>query len=182
MLCRRVAAGDVLMPIEGCQSHGIRHAHRYGATVIVRLNLTNLPLTDARNGHSLAAPPASLARRAAWRLAGLDCGRRSDNTPAIAVASARSREQAAARRAVEAPARHASRTARSSPQRSRRGLYLVSLHRPATQPTPPRCIVVVGSRTRLKRLKSLLALVISKKLIRRRSSLAQGSPGRHSEI
>jgi len=44
----RVAAGDVLIADRGFATRaGVRHVHRHGGAVIVRLNLTNLPLADA---------------------------------------------------------------------------------------------------------------------------------------
>lgn len=47
-LCRfQVAAGDLLIADRGFATRkGVRHVHEHGGAVIVRLNLTNLPLTD----------------------------------------------------------------------------------------------------------------------------------------
>lgn len=46
----RVAAGDVLIADRGFANRaGVRYVHQHGGTVIVRLNLTNLPLVDAQN-------------------------------------------------------------------------------------------------------------------------------------
>ena len=47
-LCRfQVAAGDLLIADRGFATRkGVRHVHQHGGAVIVRLNLTNLPLTD----------------------------------------------------------------------------------------------------------------------------------------
>lgn len=43
-----VAAGDLLIADRGFANRtGVRHVHRHGGAVIVRLNLTNLPLADA---------------------------------------------------------------------------------------------------------------------------------------
>jgi len=54
-LCRfQVAAGDLLIADRGFATRkGVRHVHRHGGAVIVRLNLTNLPLTD-RAGHPIS--------------------------------------------------------------------------------------------------------------------------------
>ena len=47
-LCRfQVAAGDLLIADRGfANRNGVRHVHQHGGAVIVRLNLTNLPLRD----------------------------------------------------------------------------------------------------------------------------------------
>jgi hypothetical protein len=47
-LCRfQVAAGDLLIADRAYATRkGVRHVHQHGGAVIVRLNLTNLPLTD----------------------------------------------------------------------------------------------------------------------------------------
>jgi hypothetical protein len=47
-LCRfQVAAGDLLIADRGFATRkGVRHVHQHGGAVIVRLNLTNLPLSD----------------------------------------------------------------------------------------------------------------------------------------
>jgi hypothetical protein len=43
----QVAAGDLLIADRGfANRNGVRHAHQHGGAVIVRLNLTNLPLSD----------------------------------------------------------------------------------------------------------------------------------------
>ena len=49
-LCRfAVAAGDLLIADRGFATRkGVRHVHQHGGAVIVRLNLTNLPLTDGQ--------------------------------------------------------------------------------------------------------------------------------------
>jgi hypothetical protein len=54
-LCRfQVAAGDLLIADRGFATRkGVRHVHQHGGAVIVRLNLTNLPLSD-REGQPLA--------------------------------------------------------------------------------------------------------------------------------
>jgi hypothetical protein len=54
-LCRfQVAAGDLLIADRGFATrNGVRHVHQHGGAVIIRLNLTNLPLTD-REGHPFA--------------------------------------------------------------------------------------------------------------------------------
>jgi hypothetical protein len=54
-LCQfQVAAGDLLIADRGfANRNGVRHVHRHGGAVIVRLNLTNLPLID-REGHPFA--------------------------------------------------------------------------------------------------------------------------------
>jgi hypothetical protein len=45
-----VMAGDVLIADRGfANRNGVRHVHRHGGAVIVRLNLTNLPLNDEKN-------------------------------------------------------------------------------------------------------------------------------------
>ena len=45
----QVAAGDVLIADRGYANRGgVRWVHQHGGTVIVRLNLTNLPLVDAK--------------------------------------------------------------------------------------------------------------------------------------
>ena len=45
----RVAAGDLLIADRGFANRaGVRHVHHHGGAVIVRLNLTNLPLVDAK--------------------------------------------------------------------------------------------------------------------------------------
>jgi hypothetical protein len=54
-LCRfQVAAGDLLIADRGFATrNGVRHVHQHGGVVIVRLNLTNLPLSD-REGQPFA--------------------------------------------------------------------------------------------------------------------------------
>jgi hypothetical protein len=75
-LCRfRVAAGDVLIADRGYATRkGVRHVHQHGGAVIVRLNLTNLPLTDGE-GHPFALLP---------QLRTLDAGRVGDWPVAVA--------------------------------------------------------------------------------------------------
>lgn len=49
-----VAAGDLLIADRGFATrNGVRHVHQHGGAVIVRLNLTNLPLSD-RDGQPFA--------------------------------------------------------------------------------------------------------------------------------
>ena len=69
-LCRfAVAKGDVLIADRGfANRNGVRHVHQCGGAVIVRLNLTNLPLTDAKSR------PFPLLRR----LRGLRAGQLGD--------------------------------------------------------------------------------------------------------
>ncbi|MBV8122360.1 MAG: IS4 family transposase [Alphaproteobacteria bacterium] len=57
-LCRfQVAAGDLLIADRGFATrNGVRHVHQHGGAVIVRLNLTNLPLSD-REGQPFALLP-----------------------------------------------------------------------------------------------------------------------------
>jgi len=75
-LCRfQVAAGDLLIADRGYANRkGVRHVHRHGGAVIVRLNLTNLPLID-REGH-----PFTLLSQ----LRTLDAGRAGDWPVAVA--------------------------------------------------------------------------------------------------
>jgi hypothetical protein len=69
-LCRfQVAAGDLLIADRGYATrNGVRHVHQHGGAVIVRLNLTNLPLTDGE-GNPWALLP---------QLRTLDAGRVGD--------------------------------------------------------------------------------------------------------
>jgi len=75
-LCRfQIAAGDLLIADRGYATrNGVRHVHQHGGAVIVRLNLTNLPLTDG-DGNQLALLP---------RLRTLDAGRVGDWPVAVA--------------------------------------------------------------------------------------------------
>jgi hypothetical protein len=75
-LCRfQVAAGDLLIADRGYATrNGVRHVHQHGGTVIVRLNLTNLPLTDGE-GNPFALLP---------RLRALNAGRVGDWPVAVA--------------------------------------------------------------------------------------------------
>ena len=75
-LCRfQVAAGDLLIADRGYATRkGVRHVDRHGGAVIVRLNLTNLPLTN-REGQ----PFALLSQ-----LRTLDTGRVGDWSVAVA--------------------------------------------------------------------------------------------------
>jgi len=44
-----IAAGDLLIADRGfANRNGVRHVHEHGGTVIVRMNLSNLPLVDAK--------------------------------------------------------------------------------------------------------------------------------------
>jgi len=75
-LCRfQVAAGDLLIADRGYATRkGVRHVHQHGGAVIVRLNLTNLPLTDGE-GNPFALLP---------QLRTLEAGRVGDWPVAVA--------------------------------------------------------------------------------------------------
>jgi len=71
----QVAAGDLLIADRGYATrNGVRHVHQHGGAVIVRLNLTNLPLTDG-DGNPFALLP---------QLRTLDAGRVGDWPVAVA--------------------------------------------------------------------------------------------------
>jgi hypothetical protein len=107
-LCRfGVAAGDLLIADRGFATrNGVRHVHRHGGSVIVRLNLTNLPLVDAK-GRPFALLPhlrrLSATRAGDWpvRLA----EEKKSLTPVLGRVCAIKKSRAAAQRARDKAAR-----------------------------------------------------------------------------
>lgn len=172
-LCRfRVAAGDVLIADRGfANRNGIRHAHRYGATVIVRLNLTNLPLTDAKKRpfallrRLRRLPAGQLGDWPAWIAAG-----DHDNTPAIAGrVCAIKKSRAAARRAREKAAREARKQNRQIQPATIEAAGYIFVFTTLDQQTPTHTILELYRgrwqvELAFKRLKSLLALGHLKKV------------------
>ena len=171
-LCRfRVAAGDVLIADRGYATRkGVRHVHQHGGAVIVRLNLTNLPLTDGE-GRPFALLP---------QLRTLDAGRVGD-WPVVVAEDKNGLQPIAGRVCAVKKSKAAAQHARARAERdSRRGGHQVQpgtleaaeyifvfttleAHVPA-----PAILEIYRGRWQVeltfKRLKSLLALGHLKKV------------------
>jgi hypothetical protein len=154
-LCRfHVAAGDLLVADRGFATRkGVRHVHQHGGAVIVRLNLTNLPLSDGE-GQSFAfcrsCAPETWIRSAIGRSR---CTRTRRVRSPLPGASARSK-RAGRRRSAAAPRPRAGRSAaatRSNPRPSRQPEIFSSSPRwlPTTRQRPTsKCTAADGRSNR----------------------------------
>lgn len=167
----QVAAGDVLIADRGfAHRAGVRYVHQQGGSVIVRLNLTNLPLVDARGR------PVGLLRR----LRTLGPGRvgdwpvwiapeRKGDPPVAARVCAIRKSRPAAQRAREKAAREARRKGcRIQPDTLEAAGYIFVLTTLASHVPAAAVLELYRGRWQVelafKRLKSLLALGHLKKV------------------
>jgi Transposase DDE domain len=166
-LCRfAVAEGDVLIADRGfANRNGVRHVHRCGGAVIVRLNLTNLPLTDAKSR------PFLLLRR----LRGLRAGQlgdwpvlvrqaRDDAAPAVAGrVCAIKKSKTAAQRSRDKAIREARKQNRQIQPETLEAAAYIFVFTTLDDDIPARVILELYRgrwqvELAFKRLKSLLAL------------------------
>jgi hypothetical protein len=172
-LCRfRVAAGDVLVADRGfANRNGVQHVHRHGGWVIVRLNLTNLPLLDGEE-RPLALLPR-LRRLHATQLGDWPAvvpAARHDDTPAITGrVCAIKKSKAAAQRARDKLAREARRQKRQvRPETLEAAGYIFVFTTLDADVPAPAILELYRGRWQVelafKRLKSLLALGHLKKV------------------
>jgi hypothetical protein len=172
-LCRfRVAAGDVLVADRGfANRNGVQHVHRHGGWVIVRLNLTNLPLLDGEE-RPLALLPR-LRRLRATQLGDWPAvvpAARHDDTPAITGrVCAIKKSKAAAQRARDKLAREARRQKRQvRPETLEAAGYIFVFTTLDADVPAPAILELYRGRWQVelafKRLKSLLALGHLKKV------------------
>jgi hypothetical protein len=166
----RVAAGDVLIADRGfANRNGVRHVHRHGGAVIVRMNLTNLPLSDSK-GRPFALLP---------RLRRLRTGQLGDwpaqvaderDTPPIAGrVCAIKKSMAAAKRARDKAAREARKQNRQIQPETLEAAGYIFVFTTLDQHIPARTILELYRgrwqvELAFKRLKSLLALGHLKKV------------------
>lgn len=168
----RVAQGDVLIADRGfANRNGVQHVHRHGGAVIIRLNLTNLPLNDAKGR------PFALLRRLrrlragqlgdwpAWVPAG-----KHDSTSAIAGrVCAIKKSRAAAKRARDKAAREARKQNRQIQPETLEAAGYIFVFTTLDQQIPSSAILELYRgrwqvELAFKRLKSLLALGHLKKV------------------
>jgi Transposase DDE domain len=171
-LCRfQVAAGELLIADRGYATrNGVRHVHQHGGTVIVRLNLTNLPLTDGE-GTPFALLP---------QLRTLDAGRLGD-WPVVVAEDKKGLQPIAGRVCAIKKSKAAAERARAKAERdSRRGghqvqpetleaaEYIFVFTTLAAHVPAPAILEIYRGRWQVeltfKRLKSLLALGHLKKV------------------
>jgi hypothetical protein len=171
-LCRfQVAPGDLLIADRAYATRkGVRHVHQHGGAVIVRLNLTNLPLSDAEGN-----PFALLAQ-----LRTLEAGRVGDWPVAVA-ADKKGLQPIAGRLCAVKKSKAAAERARARAERdSRRGghqvqpetleaaEYIFVFTTLAAHVPAPAILEIYRGRWQVeltfKRLKSLLALGHLKKV------------------
>jgi DDE family transposase len=168
----RVAAGDVLIADRGfANRNGVQHVHRHGGWVIVRLNLTNLPLLDAKERP--LALLAHLRRLRATQLGdwpALVPAARHHDTPAIAGrVCAIKKSKAAAQRARDKLVREARRQKRQiRPETLEAAGYIFVFTTLDADVPAPAILELYRGRWQVelafKRLKSLLALGHLKKV------------------
>jgi Transposase DDE domain len=162
----RVAAGDVLIADRGfANRNGVKHVHQYGGTVIVRLNLTNLPLMDAKG-----RPFVLLRRLRGLRAAQLGdwpvfvAPAKHDGTRAIAGrVCAIKKSKAAARRTRDKATREARRQHREIQPETLESAGYIFVFTTLGDDIPARAILELYRgrwqvELAFKRLKSLLAL------------------------
>jgi len=168
----RVAAGDVLVADRGfANRNGVRHVQRHGGWVIVRLNLTNLPLLDAKQ-RPLALLPRLRRLRAAqpgdWPA--FVAAARHDDTPAIAGrVCAIKKSKAATRRARDKLVREARRQKRQIRPETLEAAAYIFVFTTLDADVPAAAILELYRgrwqvELAFKRLKSLLALGHLKKV------------------
>ncbi|MBI4754796.1 MAG: IS4 family transposase [Betaproteobacteria bacterium] len=162
-----IHAGDIVMADRGfANRRGVRHVVEHDADVVLRMNLTNLPLEDAQ-GQPLALLP--LLRRLAIGQAADWSARMRDDQGEIAVrVCAYKKTQAQALAAQEAIGREAAKKHREvKPETIEAAGYVIVL---TTLMQPDACAIMEFYRRRwqvelaFKRLKSLLQLGHLKKI------------------
>lgn len=162
----QVAAGDVLIADRGfANRNGVEHVHRHGGAIIVRLNLTTLPLIDAK-GRSFALLRHLRRLRAAqlgdWPALVPPAQRNS--TPAIAGrVCAIKKSKAAAQRTREKAAREARKQNRKIRPETLEAAGYIFVFTTLRDDIPARAILELYRgrwqvELAFKRLKSLLAL------------------------
>ena len=167
----QVAAGDVLIADRGFANRaGVRHVQQHGGSVIVRLNLTNLPLIDAKGrpfGLLRHLRTLSAGRVGAWP-AWIAADRKGEPSIAVRVCAVK-KSKAAAQRAREKTAREARRQGHQvRPDTLEAAGYIFVLTTLDTQIPADTVLELYRGRWQVelafKRLKSLLALGHLKKV------------------
>ncbi len=171
-LCRfRVAAGDLLIADRGFATRkGVRHVHRHGGAVIVRLNLSNLPLIDAKGRpfgllrHLRTLRTARLGDWPVWV-----APEKKDLPPIAGRVCAIKKSKAAAQRARERAAQESRQHGHQIRPETLEAAGYIFVFTTLGAPIPARAILeVYRGRWQIelafKRLKSLLALGHLKKV------------------
>ena len=165
-LCRfQVAAGDLLIADRGFATrNGVRHVHQHGGTVVVRLNLTNLPLSDAA-GQPFALLPQlrtlSLDQGGDWPVAVIQ--HKKDLQPIAGRVCAIKKSKTAAERARAKAERESRRGGHQvQPETLEAAEYIFVFTTLGADVSAPAILEIYRGRWQVeltfKRLKSLLAL------------------------
>jgi len=165
-LCRfQVAAGDLLIADRGFATrNGVRHVHQHGGTVVVRLNLTNLPLSDAA-GQPFALLPQlrtlSLDQVGDWPVAVIQ--HKKDLQPIAGRVCAIKKSKTAAERARAKAERESRRGGHQvQPETLEAAEYIFVFTTLGADVSAPAILEIYRGRWQVeltfKRLKSLLAL------------------------
>lgn len=167
----QVAAGDLLIADRGFANRtGVRHVHRHGGSVIVRLNLTNLPLADPK-GRPFALL-AHLRRLSAARLGDWPvrlAAEKKGLAPVLGRVCAIKKSRAAAQRARDKAARESRHQGHQVRPETLEAAGYIFVFTTLGAHVPARAILEIYRgrwqvELAFKRLKSLLALGHLKKV------------------